>query len=48
MNDDDRPPMERFKSFVSEILTVRKEDIERAEDTDEADVEPPPDEEALE
>jgi len=31
MNDDDKPPLEKFKSFVSEILTVKKEDVRKAE-----------------
>ena len=29
---DDQSPLEKFESFVSEILTVTKEDIQKAED----------------
>lgn len=29
---DDKTPLEKFESFVSEILTVTKEDITKAEE----------------
>jgi hypothetical protein len=29
---DDKSPLERFESFVSEILTVTKDDIRKAEE----------------
>jgi hypothetical protein len=32
MTSDDKTPLEKFESFVSEILTVTKEDIQKAED----------------
>lgn len=32
MTNEDDQPLKRFESFVSEILTVTKEDIRRAED----------------
>jgi hypothetical protein len=32
MVNDDKTPLEQFESFVSEILTVTKEDIQKAED----------------
>jgi hypothetical protein len=28
---DDKPPLEKFKEFVSEILTVPKEAVQKAE-----------------
>jgi hypothetical protein len=30
--NDDKTPLEKFESFVSEILTVTKEDITKAEE----------------
>jgi len=29
--NDDKPPLEKFKEFVSEILTVPKEAVQKAE-----------------
>lgn len=31
-NDSDKTPLRKFESFVSEILTVTKDDIKRAEE----------------
>jgi|GEM_PF-4517240 len=32
MVNDDKTPLEKFESFVSEILTVTKDDIRKAEE----------------
>ena len=39
---DDPNPLERFKQFVSEILTVKKEDVQKAEADRRAAYQPKP------